>query len=506
MCQLLPPPLYGGAVVLLAIFFTGLAVVTPPIEKYIVSAEVELPSQTSPAPGGDEGMEVQNVGILEVDSRHIAAAARAAFFRTRGDGDTGFIARFGPRRLRTLSERLDIRRASENGEGRHAVLTFRDPDLQWARAFVDQLAHRLVRDWNRDSDATLAMENAIRKAKWHVQRTRHYERKARFDMEQSLNAHFQQLPSGLDGVAFSGGSDRFYPSDSSPEEETKVTSARQEAPPWQRLRDQLGSLRDELNELLISGPPSHPRVRRIVRRIEHLEETLSATSRYLARGPEVAGAAAVKPVTASSGSPTRVPVAYASARESDGDGRQKASIVPAEYRRLRERHAETIRRREAAERGLSELEARSGRGPSQASAPPLQVPRPAVSVGQLGGVPPAGPALTIGTLALLCGVFVHGWIKTLGRAPRIYSVEQLQRAVTLPLVGRISIAPMPSRVRRRAYGTWCVRAGIRTSEIVLLVGIVIFFWSVLQESPVLEQLATNPLGTIARRISGIYRG
>lgn len=506
MCRLLPPPLYGGAVVLLAIFFTGLAVVTPPIEKYIVSAEVELPPQKSPAPGGDEGTEAQNVGVLEVDSRHIAAAARAAFFRTCADGDTGSIAGLPPRRLRNLSERLDIRRASENGEGRHIVLTFQDPDLQWAQAFVDQLAHRLVRDWNRDSHATLAMENAIRKAKWHVQRTRHYERKARFDMEQSLNAHFEQLRSGFDRVAFPGGSDRFYPSGRPPGEETKVTSARHEAPPWQRLRDQLGSLRDELNELLISGPPSHPRVQRIVRRIEHLQETLSVTSRYLARGAEAAGTAAVTPVTASGESPTRVPVAYASARESHGDGREKASIVPAKYRRLRERHAETIRRREAAERGLSELEARSGQGPSQASAPPTDVPRPAVSVGQLGGVPAAGPVLTIGTLALLWGAFVHGWIKTLGRAPRIHSVEQLQRAVTLPLVGRISIAPTPSRVRRRAYGSWCVRAGIRTSEIVLLAGILIFFWSVLQESPVLEQLVTNPLGTIARRVSGIYRG
>ncbi|MFW6171845.1 MAG: hypothetical protein ACODAD_15260, partial [Planctomycetota bacterium] len=284
------------------------------------------------------------------------------------------------------------------------------------------------------------------------------------------------------------------------------TSARKENPQWKRLQQELGSLRGELNELLMSASSSHPQARRIGQRIEQLQGELSGTSRYVASGRDEAKTVAVKPGTASDESQTGAPVAYASAEESDDGARESRSVVPTEYRRLRKRYTEAIRRREAAERGLSELEAENKREVSRAPAPTAHIRRPAVSVGQLGGVPPPALVLAIGTLALVCGAFVLGWIKTLGRVPRLYSMEQLQRAAAIPLVGRISIDPMPSRVRRRAYWSWGVGVGIRTSEIILLAVILIFFWSVLQESPVLEQLATNPLGAIANRVAGAYRG
>ncbi|MFO7903915.1 MAG: hypothetical protein ACQESR_09350 [Planctomycetota bacterium] len=464
ICRLLPPPLYGGAVVALAIFFIGLAVVTPSIERHIVSTEIAGAPAKALYSGGGEGIDDGKGGVAKVGSQHIAAAARAACFQTRAGEDTGSIPRLTLGRLRKISERLDLAAANEGGEEQCIALTFQDPDLQWAKAFVDDLAQRLVREWNRLSHATPAMEGSIRKAKWHVQQARHYERKARFDMEQSLNAHFERLRSVVDQTA--GRDDSRGPGQSGriQQGETRGTSARKENPQWRRLREELG-----------------------------------------ARRGEGAGTTAVKPATASGQSQTGGAVAYAWAQESDGGG-EGASLVPADYRRLRNRYTEAIRRREAAERGLSELEAMGGRETSQAPAHAAHIPRSAVSVGQLGGVPPAGPVLTLGTLALLCGAFVYGWITTLGRVPRIYSAEQLQTAAGLPLVGRISIEPMPSRVRRRAYWSWGVRGSIRASEIVLLAVILIFFWSVLQESPVLDQWVTNPLGTIANRVSGVYRG
>ncbi|MFW6171582.1 MAG: hypothetical protein ACODAD_13920 [Planctomycetota bacterium] len=498
----LPPPLYGGVVVALAIFFIGLALLTPPIDRYVVSAEIATDSGTLARQAVGKETYGTDTSARQLDSQQIAAAARAAFFRASTSRHRGLIPQLSSGRLHDIVDRVGIKIAESDQQQRHIIVSFDDQDLRWAKAFVDHLAQQLVSNWNEASRTTSTDKEAIRKAEWHVQQARHYERKARFDMESSLNAHVEQLR--RDGhLALAGGSRYSRSVGGSEASQVTVEAALKENPQWDRLRAELESLKAELQSALVSLRSNPSQTQEMSGRMEQLQRQLSATLQYLPPGPATGNASAIQSAPINDESRTPRPVTHAMAAASKDDDRETKSVVPTQYQQLRQQYAQAVRRREAAERALSEVEAAGTSKAGRSSANTARIVRPAVLAEQLGGVPPVGPVLTLTTLALFCGAFVSGWAKTLGRIPRIYSARDLQTATALPLVGRVSIAPMPARRRRRAYWGVAVRWSVHAGELILLALILMFSWSVLRESPALEQMATNPLGTIASRLSEV---
>lgn len=498
----LPSALYGAVAVGLAIFFIGVTLHMPPTEGYVVSAEVEFIPQETPVLDESSSFSRASNSAPGPSLQQIATAAHAASYRLGDNAPDASTSRLSTRRLRELLARINTRATGLDGRNRRIALTYRGRNLAWSLAFVNHLAEHFVLEEPDEPVSTAPLSQSIREAKWHVRQARHYERKARLDMQAGLNLHFERLQAAYNQPEI----------DTAHSNETRTTKrlptgtspASQRNVAWAHLEDELVQLKSDLNALQAELPAGHSVARRIAARIERLEPQLHATRPHRGETAECIRTSATESAPSARASRGSRPIAYASLDRAPRGLSGKRATGATAYRQLRAHYEAAISRREAAEEKLSELALLRERSPRKKTTCETRMVRPARLAGQIGGEASAEVVLIIGLLSSTCGLLMYWRIASLGALAHINSTEELQQILALPLVGRISIAPLSPRLRRRPLWGACVRWSTRAAEFVLLAIVVLFLWSVLRETPALSELATNPFAAIADRVTGTY--
>ncbi len=521
----LPAPLYGAALVTLAIFFSGLLLFRAPINGYLVTSEV---TYTTPLSSRTKSAAARSTATWspELDLQQIANAFRAAEQQV-DTVHSGNVAKkpMSEDALRKIHRQVSV---ETDGQQKGIIVNFRGERREWSIVFVDQLVRQLVlantptrrRAMSTGAMSTGAMSTgatpastcestpaSIRAAKWLVEQSRHYERKARLDMEEALSRFFEQADNASHVATAKPGA---------------AKPSRQRNPDWEQLQDELAKKKDRLVELFKTVTPSHPQARFVAIEIDQMQQELASTPEYLQATAARRAVPMEEPSTQSVGdgrwNARRVAFASSkqpaserlvppqstsgpSAGEPDGsepDGELLAGR--ANYRQLHDGYEAAVQQREDAERRLAEL-ATTHHSVRREAGPPPCVIRPAQVVGQFGGRPSGRLVLAIGILGILCGAAVFWRNRSLQGLRQINSVEQIQEVLSLPLVGRIGLDPITASVTRRAAWGWLIRWGVRASELVLAMMIVTFLWSVLRDPPVSHELADNLLGALVERVA-----
>ncbi len=428
----LPTPLYGAAVVALTVFFVGLMIWRSPIQGYLVTSEVTLPHSSD---RGDlpVASTVQQA-VPELSLQQIANAVRAAECQVdRISSEAPNVALSG-KRLSQVFQNVKLEGIGGSGGVEGFRVSFTGPELAWSLALVDHLVHQISFGRQEVSPAGAPTPSAVRRAKWMAEQTRHYERKARFDLEGALNVHFDRLEASGEVAA------------------TSAVASRE----------------------------------------------VAGTSAAIA-SQEVAGTSAG--TSAQDNNWGAQPVGFASQDTLEAEPDATIFAESPEYQALRQQYDVAIQQREAAEQRFSQLVAWQQTAVQESPVAATGVIRPAALVRQIGGRPSGTSVLTIGMLALLCGTLMFWRTSNLRGQAQINSVVELQATLAMPLVGQISLDPMPTRLKRRvAWGVsvrWCTQAG----ELILILMITLFLFSVLSDSPAAKELVDNPLGTFVHRVA-----
>ena len=137
----------------------------------------------------------------------------------------------------------------------------------------------------------------------------------------------------------------------------------------------------------------------------------------------------------------------------------------------------------------------------------VQVIRPARLERQLGGELVPATVATTGLMATTCGLLVFWCLgTTAGQGSRIYSVNQLQALLPLPIVGRISAEPATRKLRRWDRWGILVRGLVIAGELTLVSLLLVFLFTVWRDSTIGQQMLSNPLSTFVHQVgNGVGR-
>lgn len=498
----LPSPLYGAIVVALAVLLLGLLINRPRIQGYVVETELEwkeVVSSTEMAkkqpPTGDS--------VPQLSWQQIANAVRAADQLVCADKEPSSRRVLTDAYLARLANLVAIRRQNSRDGGSTILLRFEGEQPRWSIAFVDQLSRELMLEQPAGKLAKHLPGESVRFAKWRLEQSRHYERKARFDMEDALLGDLEQLH------------ETTYPA-----REGRVLSAALQStssepkgtlnPEWLQLQQTLTAARNQLDELLQTATDAHPMAQHLRQRIEELHGLIATTPQFLGNRDKQAQASA--PVPNAPHGPavnwdSRV-AGYSVPAEGDEQPGDQAEpnvleLLSPRYHDLRESYELAIADREAAERRFTQLvslqQARSRSAPRAAAT----VVRPASLVRSIGGEPDRWAVVIAGIVALVTGLLIHRGLARLEGLRRIDTLDQLARSVALPLVGRVSIDPVSSRTEHRLRRARLLVGCTRAAELVLFLFIALFAISALIDSPAGVELVNNPFGAIAGRVGQV---
>ena len=78
-------------------------------------------------------------------------------------------------------------------------ITYRGQDADWSIALVERVTRSLLVSSGAATVPREVMARDLRTARWRVDEQRHYERKARLDLEGILDMHFEQVASHTRG-------------------------------------------------------------------------------------------------------------------------------------------------------------------------------------------------------------------------------------------------------------------------------------------------------------------
>jgi hypothetical protein len=478
----LPTPLHAAVVISLAVFFSGLVMWRPPAGRPVVTARIRAVALDQ------TGGEIDPAQVAVPPSlmpQQVANAVRAA---DRLQGRGGAERSLPAAKLSEIAASIQIKPCPITNGGDAVQLTYVGQDPRWSVAFLHQLAQQLL--VSRSGSNRLVSEDAskLRAAKWHVELARHYERKARYDMDDALRGQLQQPASAApvdDQRPQMAG-----PPATAPSSETHAASSAT----IDALQSELAELIAKRAELMQTVQPTHPLARHLRQQIEHLQQRLLDES-----PPAATQLAQIESGTSADGSP------------SDPDFRQAAFAVPAEqddqatgsttYQRQRALYEQAVAEREQAEGALDRLLLHQHVGPPSALPTVWSMITPASVVSRVGEEMSGDAVAAIGLAAFVCGLLVFWRTSSLGELNEIDSVADLQATVSLPVVGRLSIDPPSKAQRRKASWGRLIRWSFRASELILITMFVLFLVSAITDGTVAGQFVDDPLGTFAREVA-----
>jgi hypothetical protein len=125
---------------------------------------------------------------------------------------------------------------------------------------------------------------------------------------------------------------------------------------------------------------------------------------------------------------------------------------------------------------------------------------PPTVIGRIGGRPSAHRVGAIGLLAMFCGASMAWSIGTLKGLRRVNSVVDLELALSIPVVGQLSIDPVPRAVLQLTRRCQFVRGVTLAVETSLVLMLVVFLIGALDGSSVSRFLRQDPFATIPETI------
>ena len=503
----LPTRWYTSIVAALAVFFVGLTIWRVPVVGYLVISEVEFSGSPPALLTAGESPPSPGVSLAEENTRQqIADAIREANRQLATEREEEVQQGVTDEQIRWVRQRLDVKTGGGSGPETRMQILFEGTDPDWSLVLVDSLVRGMLVTRATASDSRTAAARKVRKAKWQVEQLRHYERKARFDLEDALNAHFEQLAEGAGRTV-----DRStLAMNREVSSVVSSTSGQPFNPAWERLQDEFAQLTTELQGLLKTVTANHPRVRDVTLQMDEIRRQLESTSKFADDASSHSQASAADELRRGSGATgggwpqfENGQVASAVATQAAPEMAQGtdcgADVVG--YQHLRGRYDEAIQDREEAERELSVTLALQQSAVSDLSAPVGHIIRPATLLQRIGGRPSSRCVLLIGLTALLCGSGI-GWGGGVLRGARfVHTVSDLQGILAIPVVSQISLDPATAQVRRLLVWGRVVRWSTRVCELVLGVMVLLFLLQALSGSPAAKELADNPLGTFVNLVA-----
>jgi hypothetical protein len=167
-----------------------------------------------------------------------------------------------------------------------------------------------------------------------------------------------------------------------------------------------------------------------------------------------------------------------------------------EYAELRWVYSQAVAEREQAERRYTQLVNRRHMQQERSAVWQADLVRAPVVVGYAGGRFRGGVVLLVGLLAFVAAGAMYWRVLSLDGLQLIDSVEDLQGAVAIPMIGRITLDPLPRAAWRRRFGGRVVRAMVAASEAILLLVCILFLVSALRTTLAWQQLLDSPLNTL----------
>ncbi|MHB8952436.1 MAG: GumC domain-containing protein [Pirellulaceae bacterium] len=487
----LPSPMYGMTIVSLAMFFIGLIVWRVPVEAYLVVSEVGrrgVSQGMADTPSPEVACETWDSQQLAAIRQALADAIRFADARaTNRQPDRSL--QVAQERIESVGSRLKIAARRLRDSDHRISISFAGEDPIWSLALVENLTRDCLVSTGHDAQSPPIATRLLRDIRWRIAQARHYERKARYEMESLIDAQLAygrgSAGSGAPGgpaaseVAASGGA---------PEAQPVV----EPNPQWQFLQNELASMTDQLEMLLSQLTPNHPQVRDLTLQMEAVRQQLDQTPVYHVR--EVSQAVASAPMDGDASSTDASLAAH----------KLEMADMPAnlggDYENVRQTHEEAVRDREAAEQKLAALVTEQVSNMSRGKVESRWLITPPTVLGRIGGRPSARRVGTIGMLALLCGISMAWLIGSLKGLRRVNSVADLEQTLLIPVVGQLSLDPVPQAVSRLARRSQIVRGVTQLMEISLILMLVVFLIGALEGSSVAQFLRHDPFATIPETI------
>ncbi len=474
---ILPTRLYGTTIVSLAVFFAGLIAWRVPVEGYLAVSQIGRHVLAQPDQNDHLVNAVQILDDPQIPALHQVLADAIRFADARlANAQPDLQAEVSEQRIRSAQDRLTINVRSLP-ECEHTIcISFAGSDPAWSLALVEHLTRDCLLAPSQNPATQTRSARALRDAQWRLDQTRHYERKARYRVEDTVDAYFAMLARpGKHGEEVESLSENTLGSRLLAGPDT----APQLNPKWEALQGQLDAMSEQLRPLVEHLTPAHPHILELTRRMDLVRAELEATPQYLGADASEAGARA--------------------GSESAAQASHVAGVVGSyleDYQELRKAYQEAIGDREEAERRLSSLLVRSA---DESSSPPGEsrwLITPPTLQGRIGGRPSAHRVGAIGLLALCCGAGTAWLITTLGGLRRIYTVAELEQILSVPVVGQLSIDPAPRSVVRLAARCRIARGLVKGAEIALGLMLVVFISGAIAGSPASQLLREDPFAAI----------
>ncbi len=422
----LPSPLYGLTIVSLAVFFVGLIVWRVPIEAYVVVSEVgrrAVADPTANPPPTDLGSETWDSQQMASIRQALADAIRYADARianTEPDRSSAVTEE----RIQSVGSRLVIS-ARQLQDSDHSIsISFAGQNPAWSLALVENLTRDCLVVGRPNAEPPMMASRLLRDARWRIEQARHYERKARYAMEEAVD---EQLAQHRDSE---WSSENGSPSESelaASGPDTNTEPAREPNPQWLYLQKELADMTEQLHAMLSQLTPNHPQVRDLTLQMEAVRQQLDQTPVYLAAEVSQAVASATAPGGESSTD------ASLAAHKLEMMG--TASRTGKDSEKVRELHERAVRNREEAEAQLATLMARQAASAARGNVESRWLITPPTVQGRIGGRPSARRVGAIGFLALLSGLSMAWSISTLKGLQRMNSVADLEQTLLDPRRG-----------------------------------------------------------------------
>jgi hypothetical protein len=512
----LPQRSYVFVVTALAVFFVGLVVWRNPVSSYIVTAQIGWESQSDEevdpqaSAGSSDGNRRADAATALLEEITIREQLRDAVNIANSQSPTPVFASGSALRdgdLELLAKQLEARIRESQDQAVNIELRLESPHAKWAIAFLNQLARKAVRPATSTGAKPMTSSRELREARWRLDEARHYERRAQYELQNFVDAHFEQVASDTLNSNANSEANTAATASTTAAPDPAFVASQPESPANEQIDPQRERLEQELNETLARRTrlmrrftANHPQVRDLTLQAADLRSRLDSLSPQPSDEIPAAGT-----------SPFPAIVETDTPSEKDGDNGTAVPSISSEdiktYLALRETlqtaAADYERAQESFEDQLHLLTASKSNEVSVAAA--RWMVAPAAVVGHRGGSLAPARVLLIG-LASVAGGMIMAWLAgSIKAVLRINSISDVQALTNLPIVGQLSIDPATNSTHRLATRQRVVRWGTLGCELTLGLLALTFIATVMAGSPTINQFADDPFGVFAETIVQAYR-
>ncbi len=504
--------LYVFTVTALTVFLGGLLLWGRPTAESVVSVELgcalgsgaENDGQAAP---GRAGRDMVAAAVDRLTSpagiQHALAKLPEVDGTSNQSADTARAARAIRGRLRV---RLDT---SRSGTARIHV-SYRGQDPHWSLALLDQLA----RDFLLDGAAVAARPSRhadLGLARWRVDEAKHYERKARLELDALVatllaerGVHVSRP--AVEQASFDGDTEAGVPRFEAESMLGRAADSTQRPsadggrvnPRWRLLQQQLTDSTDQLDKLLERLTPDHPQARAVRSTIQDTQQALESTPKYVDSDAVVADAASRGRSAGADRRPDPAPrtVGAPSTRRDQAGADENVAV----YADRLAAYRVAVRRRERAETALWQLIDRNASAPVAVPVQARWMAMPPTVVQRFQNRTRPWLVLFLGCSAIAVGVCMVWLTRTTRALTRINTVADVSRFSKLPVVGQLALDPAPRGTERIATRAKLIRGVTLACEISLVSMVALFVWGIFVNSGLSIDFADDPLAVFADTI------